>query len=248
VRIGPDQRAYLALGITGNCSDEYIDESYPFEQRRGGVKVLDESVDPPAWEPFATGLRNPVGFDWHPVTGDMYASNNGPDHTGFDHPPEYFSRLDPGSWHGMPWFQYDGETVLRDQCIRRNPPRPQDEMVLPDVLFPARNAPMDVAFVPDDAMDSAIVHDAVVALRGSWGTAPDGTAGGDPGTRRQPAIVVVRFEDGRGVRVDDLVTGFQFEDGNRWARPVGVAVGPDGHLYFTSDAGLNGLYRLRRPD
>jgi glucose/arabinose dehydrogenase len=48
------------------------------------------------------------------------------------------------------------------------------------------------------------------------------------------------------VRVDDLVTGFQLADGERWARPVGVAVGPDGALYFTSDSETNGLFRLRR--
>ena len=46
------------------------------------------------------------------------------------------------------------------------------------------------------------------------------------------------------MRVDDLVTGFQLANGDRWARPVGVAIGPDGALYFTSDSGTNGLFRL----
>jgi len=46
--------------------------------------------------------------------------------------------------------------------------------------------------------------------------------------------------------VDDLITGFQMPDGERWARPVGVAIGPDGALYFTSDSDTNGLFRLRR--
>ena len=48
------------------------------------------------------------------------------------------------------------------------------------------------------------------------------------------------------LRVDDLVTGFQLENGGRWARPVGVAIGPDGALYFTSDSETDGLFRLRR--
>ncbi|MEX2164562.1 MAG: hypothetical protein WD823_10000 [Sulfuricaulis sp.] len=56
----------------------------------------------------------------------------------------------------------------------------------------------------------------------------------------------MRFHDGKAERVDDLVTGFQNENGDRWARPVGVAVGPDGVLYFTSDEGINGLFRLSR--
>jgi len=81
-------------------------------------------------------------------------------------------------------------------------------------------------------------------LRGSWGTQPSGGALGDRATRRPPKIVAVRFKDGEAMRVDDLVTGFQLANGDRWARPVGVAVGPDGALYFTSDSGMNGLFRL----
>jgi glucose/arabinose dehydrogenase len=47
--------------------------------------------------------------------------------------------------------------------------------------------------------------------------------------------------------VEELVSGFQLDNGKRWARPVGVAFGPDGALYFTSDGGATeGLFRLRR--
>lgn len=245
VAIGPDGRVYVSLGISVNCSDEYLDDSYPFGARRGGVSVLDESVTPPRWKPFASGLRNPVGFAWHPLTHELYASNNGPDHHGYDQPPEYFSRLAPGSFHGMPWFQFDGERVRRDECIKRAPPRPLADVVPPVATFPARNAPMGVAFVPEGALIPALEFDAVVALRGSWGTRPSGSYLGDPASRRPPKLVVVRFADGRAQRVDDLLTGFQLPDGERWARPVGVAVGPDGALYFTSDSGIEGLFRLK---
>lgn len=245
VGIGPDGRVYVSLGITGNCSDEYLDDSYPFEARRGGVLVLDESVTPPRWKTFASGLRNAVGFAWHPVTHELYASNNGPDHHGYERPPEYFSRLAPGSFHGMPWFQFDGDRLRRDDCIGRAPPRPLAEVTPPVATFPARNAPMGVAFVSKGALIAPLEHDAVVALRGSWGTRPSGSYLGDPGSRRPPKLVAVRFADGRARRVDDLLTGFQLQDGERWARPVGVAVGPDGALYFTSDSGIEGLFRLK---
>jgi glucose/arabinose dehydrogenase len=49
--------------------------------------------------------------------------------------------------------------------------------------------------------------------------------------------VRVRFEEGEARAVEDLITGFQRADGSRWARPVGVAIGPDGALYFTTATG-----------
>lgn len=248
IGVGPDGRVYASLGISGNCSDQYIGEEYRFDDRRGGILVLRESKQEARWEGFATGLRNPVGFDWHPATGVLYASNNGPDHHGFERPPEYFSRVTAGSFHGMPWFQYDGKRPVRDDCVDRKPPRPLEDVVPPVATFPARNAPMGVSFVPVGALHPDLELDAIVALRGSWGTRPSGGFVGNPATRRPPAIVAVRFVNGEAERVDDLVTGFQLPNGERWARPVGVAVGPDGALYFTSDSGIEGLFRLRRVD
>ena len=105
---------------------------------------------------------------------------------------------------------------------------------------------MAVAFAGPGALDERFTGDAVVAVHGSWATSPSGGYAGDPSTRRHPKLVVVRFDEGEPRRVDDLVTGFQLPDGRRWARPVGVAFGPDGALYFTSDQGVNGLFRMRR--
>jgi len=246
VAIGPDGRVYLSLGITSNCSDQFLDESYSFDDRRGGVLVLGDNEGKPKWETFASGLRNPVGFAWHPQTAVMYATNNGPDHWGFDLPPEYFSRITQGSFYGMPWFQYDGSKSVRDDCIKRAPPISPTQVVAPVATFPARSAPMGVTFVSNNAMLTSFANDAIVALHGSWGTQPSGGFFGSAASRRQPKLVVVHFKDGVANNVEDLVTGFQLENGDRWARPVGVAVGPDGALYFSSDSGINGLFRLVR--
>lgn len=245
VAVGPDARVYLSLGISGNCSDQYLDAGYPFEDRRGGFLVLREDDGTARWQPYASGLRNPVGFAWHPQTRVLYASNNGPDHLGFEQPPEYFSHIEAGSFHGMPWFQYDGRRVERDDCIQRPPPRPAAAVVLPVATFPARNAPLGVAFVPRGALHPALEFDAIVALHGSWATRSGGGFFGSAASRRPPKIVAVRFSNGQAQRVDDLVTGFQLPDGKRWARPAGVAIGPDGALYFTSDSDTHGLFRLR---
>jgi len=104
---------------------------------------------------------------------------------------------------------------------------------------------MGVTFVAEGALDPRFSGDAVVALHGSWGTRPSGGMLGDRSTRRPPKLVRVRFTDGKVQGVEDLVTGFQLNNGKRWARPVGVAIGPEGALYFTSDSGANALFRLR---
>lgn len=246
VGVGPDGRLYVALGVSGNCSNEYLDNSYAFDDRRGGVLVLNETGTTPRLEAFASGLRNPVGFDWHPLTGELYASNNGPDHLGFEQPPEYFSRLNAGSFHGMPWFRFDGQRLVRDRCIRAAPPRPPADVALPVATFPARNAPMGVAFVPAGAMDPRFQGNAIVALRGSWGTQPQGGMFGNKATRRPPGLVMVQFDNGKPTgTVSGILKGLQRPDGKRLLRPVGVATGPDGALYFTSDSHLQGLFRLR---
>lgn len=244
VSIGPDQRVYLSLGISGNCSDEYLDNSYPFDDRRGGILILDESRSQPRWQTFASGLRNPVGFDWHPQTKDLYASNNGPDHQGYDQPPEYFSLITANSFHGMPWFQFDGQSIRRDDCIDTAPPRPRSQVSKPVAAFPARNAPMGVAFVPANALDERFQENALVALKGSWGTQPSGGMFGKKSTRRPPAVLMVQFSNGKAAGVVNVISGFQRPGGARLARPVGVAIGPDGALYFTSDTHTEGLFRL----
>ena len=246
VAVSPDNEIFVSLGISGNCSNQMISENYPFKDRRGGMFRLDESSIPSRLVPFASGLRNPVGFDWHPTSHVMYASNNGPDHLGFDQPPEYFSKITPGSFHGMPWYQYDGQSVVVDPCITAQAPYPASEVSIPVALFPSRNAPLGVAFVPPGTMDEKFESSAIVALHGSWGTQPDGLFTGPAASRRPPAVVMVRFDDENAVGVEPVITGFQNQKGRRWARPAGVAVGPDGSLYVTSDSGdLRGLLRLR---
>ena len=103
---------------------------------------------------------------------------------------------------------------------------------------------MGVAFVPRGALDARFEGNAIVALKGSWGTRPTGSAAGDPATRRPPRLLMVRFEKGEAAGVEEMLGGLQRQDGQRLARPVGVTIGPDGALYFTSDSNLQGLFRL----
>ncbi len=247
VAAGPDGKIYLGLGISGNCSDQYIGEGYSFAEQRGGILILSESKNGSAqWKPYATGLRNPMGFDWHPSSGVLYASNNGPDHHGYELPSEYFSRIDSGSFHGMPWFWLNERNeLLADNCI--NSPPPRNDARPPVATFPARSAPMGVAFVPQGALQPEMVGSAVVAIHGSWATKPRGGYFGSKATRRPPRVVLVHFREGEASEVMPLIEDLQDDAGDRLMRPMGVAFASDGALYFTSDGGIiEGLFRLRR--
>ena len=241
VRTGPDKRVYVSLGISGNCSDEYLGQGYSANKRRGGVIVLDESA-PAGWRVYSSGLRNPVGFDWSPFDGELYASNNGPDHWGYEQPPEQFVHLQQGSFHGMPWYQYDGQQIKRDACISSLSPREMTDVEKPVATFAARNAPMAVAFVPLENSFGELSGNALVALHGSWAT----RRAGDKASRRPPKLVMVRFDQGEARGVEDLLTGFQLQNGSRWARPVGIAIGPDNAIYIASDGEPSALFRLRK--
>ncbi len=238
---GPDRRLYIGLGISGNCSDEYLDNSYPFERRRGGVYVLDESSTP-TLVPYSSGLRNPIGLAFHPVTEVLYAVNAGSDNMGFDLPPEVFAPLSMGSFHGMPWFQYYNGAFRSGECISSPSPRPAGEATPPTVTFDARSTPEGITFVGGSELSAEFSGNALVAIHGSWAV----PSGGGSASRRPPKIVMVRFANGTAVGVTDVITGFQRLDGSRFARPCGMIMGPDGNLYFTSDDGeVTGLFRLR---
>lgn len=239
---GPDSRLYIGLGISGNCSDEYLDPGYPFERQRGGVFVFDPAISGGELSPYASGLRNPIGLAFHPTTSVLYATNAGPDHLGYDQPPEIFTALSAGSFHGMPWFFYYSGTFHEGECASSLPPKPASEAKPPLALFPARSTPEGIAFVKGSSLGAPFTGHAVVAIHGSWAVRD----GGDRSSRREPKIVLVHFsENSPSGEVSDLVTGFQRSDGSRFARPCGMHMGGDGNLYFTSDGGeVMGLFRL----
>lgn len=105
---------------------------------------------------------------------------------------------------------------------------------------------MAVLFVPDSEEFGKLGGSALVALHGSWATQPSGGFRGDPASRREPKLVMVRFEDGKATTVEDVITGFQLGNGERWARPVGLALGPDNAIYISSDSETSGIFRLRK--
>jgi glucose/arabinose dehydrogenase len=86
-------RLFVTVGSGSN-----VDIEYP---SRASVQVVD--LDGSHNATFAWGLRNPVGIDFHPKTGDLYVSVQERDELGDDLVPDYFTRIERDSFYGWPF-------------------------------------------------------------------------------------------------------------------------------------------------
>ena len=98
MRFGPDGMLYVSVGSSCNVCEEK-------DRRRAAM--LRFRPDGSGEEIFATGLRNSVGFDWQPGTGELYATDNGRDLLGDDIPPCELNRIVQGGFYGWPFANGD---------------------------------------------------------------------------------------------------------------------------------------------
>ena len=199
--------------------------------------MLRAELDGSARTIFASGLRNTIGFDWHPTTSVLWGMDHGTDWLGDDVPPEELNRLETGKNYGWPYCYADRQI---DPVIG-DPPSTTKEAYCamtaePEITVQAHGAPIAFTFYDGTSFPVAYRDSAFVALRGSW-------------NRTQATgykIARLVFNDaGEPVDYEDFVTGFLIEDGTaQFARLAGVAVAPDGALLFSDDQ--NGIvYRVQ---
>jgi glucose/arabinose dehydrogenase len=181
-------------------------------------------------EIFARGVRNSVGFDWHPVTGEMFFTDNGGDDLGDLIPPDELNRAQEPDLHfGYPFVYGDG--VPYPQLAGREP---AVETIAPALAFEAHAAALGIRFYRGAMFPDEFRNDAFVAQHGSWNRT-------DPIGYR---IMRVRFDDdGLPIGQEVFVDGWLGDDGQFWGRVVDIAGLPDGSLLVSDDfAGL--IYRI----
>jgi glucose/arabinose dehydrogenase len=220
VRFGPDGWMYVSVGSSCNvCVED--------DPRRAAM--LRMRPDGSGAEVFATGLRNSVGFDWQPGTGDLYATDNGRDLLGDDIPPCELNRVVRGGFYGWPfaWGERQPDPDLgkgHEQEIARSLP--------PAHSFRAHNAPLGITFVRAPDAPAALRGAALVALHGSWNrTRKDGYK-----------VVSLHWSADGSIEERDFLAGFVRDERAR-GRPVDVAEGPDGAIYVSDDY-AGSVYRV----
>jgi glucose/arabinose dehydrogenase len=226
--IGPDSMLYISVGSSCDACAETNPEH---------ATILRTGMDGMSRTVFARGLRNTIGFDWHPETDLLWGVDNGSDWRGDALPPEELNQVVQGKNYGWPYCfaKQQVDPIIQDPpgttkaayCATTEPSTLEND---------AHGAPIGMTFYTGTNFPAEYVNNAFVALRGSWNRLPP------TGYK----IVRVVFDTaGNPTRFEDFVSGFLNPAGTEtFARPAGVEVGPDGSLLFTDDS--NGvIYRVR---
>ncbi|MFG0328456.1 MAG: PQQ-dependent sugar dehydrogenase [Phycisphaerales bacterium] len=236
VVLAPDgNRLFISVGSQSNVDEEPLP--------RASVQVVDLMTEPASLETWASGLRNPVGLDFHPTSGALYTTVNERDGLGDDLVPDYFTRIEAGEFYGWPYAYLKPEWLDPRRTTTTGASERPDlaaRTKTPDVLFQSHSAALGLAFY-DPAIDGfpeRYRHGAYVAMRGSWNR--------DRGTGYK--IVFVPFDPATNRPLghyEDFVRGFLIDpDGpTTWGRPVGMLALPDGSLLFTEEMN-NRIYRV----
>ena len=223
LRVGPEGKLYTAVGAPCNvCKPE----------RDPYATLTRLDPDGQHFEIIARGLRNSVGFDWHPDNQELWLTDNGRDQLGDDVPPDELNHAPQvGMNFGFPYCFgkaiADPEFGQEASCKNFTPPAWE---------FPAHVAALGLRFYSGTQFPDRYRKQLFVAQHGSWNrTTPQGYR-----------VVMVRFEQGKPVAEEPFAEGWLRPDGRVLGRPVDVLQMPDGAL-LVSDDHAGAVYRISYP-
>lgn len=222
IDFGPDDKLYVPVGAPCNiCNREGEDKRF--------ASIMRLDADGKNAEVYASGVRNSVGFGWHPVTKELWFTENGRDWLGDDTPPCELNHAPKAGMHfGFPYCH--GGTILDPEYGK--------EKNCADYTAPAQNlgphvAPLGMTFYTGTMFPEKYRGGIFIAEHGSW-------------NRTQPIgyrVTFVKLEGNKAVSYEVFAEGWLQENGERTGRPVDVLELPDGSLLVSDDFG-DAIYRI----
>ena len=233
---GPDGYLYVPVGAPCNVCDE-SDERY--------ATILRMDPDTGETTVYAHGVRNSVGMAWHPVTRQLWFSENGRDRSGDNLPADEINRVEtPGGHYGFPYFHQDhrsGQPVdYRDPAFGGG--RNAEDYLRSEHLIQAHSAALGVTFYNGDQFPSQYCGAMFIAEHGSWNRYAAGKAG--------YRVSVLRFAQtdspaGASAVYEPFVEWqVQHTHRSHTGRPNDVVVARDGSLLIADDD-RGRVYRIR---
>ena len=195
VQIGPDEMMYISVGSTCNECAEANPEA---------ATILRAPLDGKRRAVFASGLRDTIGWAWHPDTGELWGMDHGIDWWGDEVPPEELNHIEKGKRYGWPYFFADNKEnprlhppggLLRSEWRANSVP-----MVMG---YTPHAAPMQMSFYTGNQFPASYRGDAFISFHGSWNRKP--SSGYE--------VVRIRFKDGQPTAFEPFVTGFLTAEG-----------------------------------
>ena len=222
IAFGGPNKMYVSIGSSCNLCEES-------DRRRAAI--MEYSPDGTGGRVFAKGIRNAVGFVFHPVTGEIWATENGRDSLGDDVPPDEINIIREGQDYGWPFCF--GKRVP-DPAFNDSARCATTAESLHDMQ--AHSAPLGLRFIDSPLFPEEWQGDLLVAYHGSWNRSES------TGYK----IVRMTVDGSKIVAEEDFIYGWLLGSGSSAGRPVDLIFGPeDGALYISDDkAGV--VYRVTR--
>jgi len=219
IRFGPDGALYVPVGAPCNVCEKN-DPRF--------AAILRMGLDGNNLSVYARGVRNTVGFDWHPVTGVLWFTDNGRDWLGDDLPPDELNRAPTHGLHfGFPYVYGDN-----DPDPKFGTQIPKGRYTPPARLLGAHVAPLGMRFYTGKMFPKAYRNQVFIAEHGSWNRSiPVGYR-----------ITLVRLENEKAVDYEVFARGW-LENGKVWGRPVDIEILDDGSM-LVSDDHSGRIYRI----
>ncbi|HTH53183.1 MAG TPA: PQQ-dependent sugar dehydrogenase [Edaphobacter sp.] len=221
------KKMWVSVGSGSNVDDP---DTHPAEKDR--ADVLEFNPDGSGMHVYAYGIRNCVGEEVNPKTGELWCSVNERDALGDNLVPDYITSVKPGGFYGWPWW-YMGDH--QDPRHEGKHPELKDKAIVPDVLLNPHNASLEITFYNGKQFPAEYQGDIFAAEHGSWNRSA---------RVGYELIRVPLHQTGHATgEYEDFMTGFVLPSGDVWGRPVGVTTATDGSLLVTDD-GSNSIWRI----